>query len=332
MRATQGKPLKHLIHRRQVLLTGSLLGCAPTLMAQSDAPLRLLVGFAPGGGTDSVARLMAPRLSTFLKQNIIVDNRSGAGGNIATEALFKAAGDDNTFMLGTIGSLAVNQHLINMAFNPVTDLEMVGMAVTFSNILVVPMGSPITNFAQYLRVAKEPSTQLAFGTSGIGSAGHLAGELLKHVAKLNYQHVPYRGGAPAMADLLAGVLPSIFSTPSDALTYVQAKKLRALATTGSVRMEALPDVPTVAESGFADFEALNWYAYAAPPKTRSEQVRRLNAAIHEVLKDPAVIAQLAKWGMKAAPGTPEQLAQYARRESDKWAQVIKQANIKMSLK
>jgi tripartite-type tricarboxylate transporter receptor subunit TctC len=308
------------------------MGLAPAILAQNEAPLRMLVGFAPGGGTDSVARLMAPKLGAILKQNIIIDNRSGAGGNIATEALYKAAGDDNTFMLGTIGALAVNQHLINMAFNPVTDLEMVGMAVTFSNILVVPIGSPITSFAQYLRAAKEPSTSLAFGTSGIGSAGHLAGELLKHVAKLNYQHVPYRGGAPAMADLLAGVLPSIFSTPSDALTYVQAKKLRALATTGAMRMEALPDVPTVAESGFADFEALNWYAYAASPKTRPEQVRRLNAAINEVLKDPAVIAQLSKWGMKAAPGTPEQLAQYARRESDKWGQVIKLANIKMSMK
>lgn len=328
----RGPQLKPFIHRRQVLLAGSLLALAPAVRAQSDQPLRLLVGFAPGGGTDSVARLMAPKLSAILKQNIIVDNRSGAGGNIATEALYKAAGDDNTFMLGTIGSLAVNQHLISMAFNPVTDLEMVGMAVTFSNILVVPMGSPITSFAQYLRVAQEPSTPLAFGTSGIGSAGHLAGELLKHVAKLNYQHVPYRGGAPAMADLLAGVLPSIFSTPSDALTHVQAKKLRALAVTGAQRMEALPDVPTVAESGFADFEALNWYAYAAPPKTRPEQVRRLNAAIQVVLKDPAVIAQFSKWGMKAAPGTPEQLALYARRESDKWGQVIQQAQIKMSMR
>ena len=301
----RGAQLKHLIHRRQVLLAGSLLGIAPAIQAQSDAPLRMLVGFAPGGGTDSVARLMAPKLSALLKQNIIVDNRSGAGGNIATEALFKAAGDENTFMLGTIGSLAVNQHLINMAFNPLTDIEMLGMAVTFSNILVVPANSPIHSLNQYLRVAKEPSTTMAFGTSGIGSAGHLAGELLKHVAKLNYQHVPYRGGAPAMADLLAGVLPSIFSTPSDALTYVQAKKIRALATTGLARMEALPDVPTVAESGFTDFEALNWYAYAAPPKTRPEQVRRLNMAINEVLKDSAVIAQLAKWGMKAAPGTPD---------------------------
>jgi tripartite-type tricarboxylate transporter receptor subunit TctC len=271
---------------------------------------------------------MAPKLSALLKQNIIVDNRAGAGGNIATEALYKAAGDDNTFMLGTIGSLAVNQHLISMSFNPSTELEMIGMAVTFSNILVVPAASPVNNFADYLRAAKEPNTQLAFGSSGIGSAGHLAGEMLKSVAKLNYQHVPYRGGAPAMADLLAGVLPSIFSTPSDALTYVQAKKLRALATTGSSRHEALPDVPTVAEAGFPDFEALNWYAFAAPPKTKPEQIRRLNVAINEVLKDPAIVAQLTKMGMKASPGTPEQLAQYARRESDKWGQVIRQANIR----
>ena len=319
-------------NRRHWLWGACLAILTPWAMAQSDAPLRLLVGFAPGGGVDSVARLMVPKLSALLKQNIIVDNRAGAGGNIATEALYKAAGDDNTFMLGTIGSLAVNQHLITMSFNPSTELEMIGMAVTFSNILVVPASSPINSFAEYLRMAKEPNTALAFGSSGIGSAGHLAGEMLKSVAKLNYQHVPYRGGAPAMADLLAGVLPSIFSTPSDALTYVQAKKLRALATTGATRHESLPDVPTVAESGFADFEALNWYAFAAPPKAKPEQVKRLNAAINEVLKDPAILAQLNKMGMKAAPGTPEQLAQYARRESDKWGGVIRQANIRASVR
>ena len=310
------------------LLAICTMALAPWATAQNDANLRLLVGFAPGGGTDSVARLMAPKLSALLKQTIVIDNRAGAGGNIATEALYKAAGDENTLMLGTIGSLAVNPHLINMTFNPATDLEMVGMAVTFSNVLVVPESSGITTFAEYLRQARDPNTKLSFGSSGIGSAGHLAGEWLKFMAGLQYQHVPYRGGAPAMADLLAGVLPSIFSTPSDALGHIQAKKLRALATTGATRHDALPDVPTVAESGFPEYEALNWYAFAAPPKTRPEQVRRLNAAIQEVLRDPAIVAQLTKMGMRAAPGTPEQLAQYARRENDKWGQVIRQAKIR----
>ena len=312
----------------QVICWMSALCLTSGAMAQSDANLRLLVGFAPGGGTDSVARLMAPKLSALLKQTIVIDNRAGAGGNIATEALYKAAGDDNTLMLGTIGSLAVNQHLIPMTFNPATDLEMVGMAVTFSNVLVVPESSSLTTFAEYLRQARDPNTKLSFGSSGIGSAGHLAGEWLKHMAGLQYQHVPYRGGAPAMADLLAGVLPSIFSTPSDALGHIQSKKLRALATTGSSRHEALPDVPTVAESGFPEYEALNRYAFAAPPKTRPEQVRRFNAAINEVLRDPAIQAQLSKMGMRSAPSTPEQLSQYARRESEKWGQVIRQVKMR----
>ncbi len=310
-----------------ILCVGALCW-GPQALAQSDANLRLLVGFAPGGGTDSVARLMAPKLSALLKQNIVIENRAGAGGHIASEALYKAAGDENTLMLGTIGSLAVNPHLIPMSFNPATDLEMVSLAVTFSNVLVVPESSPITSFAEYLRQAREPNTTLSFGSSGIGSAGHLAGEWLKHMAKLQFQHVPYRGGAPAMADLLAGVLPSIFSTPSDALGHIQAKKLRALATTGANRHEALPDVPTVAESGFPDYEALNWYAFAAPPKTRPELVKRYNAAITEVLRDPAIVAQLNKMGMRAAPSTPEQLAQYARRENEKWGLVIRQAKIR----
>ena len=317
------RALKHL-------LGAGLLSCAPWVRSQSDANLRLLVGFAPGGGTDSVARLMAPKLSALLKQNIVIDNRAGAGGNIATEALFKAAGDDHVFMLGTIGSLAVNQHLIPMSFSPSNELELISLAVTFSNVLVVPESSSIATFTDYLRLAREPNTRLAFGSSGIGSAGHLAGEMLKHMAGLQYQHVPYRGGAPAMADLLSGVLPSIFSTPSDAIHHIQAKKLRALATTGATRSEFLPEVPTVAESGFADYEALNWYAYAAPPKARPETLRRLHAAITETLRDSGIVAQLAKMGMKATPSSIEQTTQYARRESDKWAQVIRQARIKTS--
>ncbi|MEY2659520.1 MAG: hypothetical protein RLZZ123_692, partial [Pseudomonadota bacterium] len=305
-----------------------LLLWAPVAMAQSDANLRLLVGFAPGGGSDSVARLLAPKLSALLKQNIVIDNRAGAGGHIATEALSKATGDENLFMLGTIGSLAVNPHLIAMGFNPSTDLEMISMAVSFSNVLVVPESSPITSFAEYLRASREPQTRMAFGSSGIGSAGHLAGEWLKHMASLNYQHVPYRGGAPAMADLLAGVLPSIFSAPSDAIHHIKAQKLRPLATTGATRSEAFPEVPTVAESGFPEYEALNWYAFAAPPKTRPEQIRRLNAAITEALRDPAIVAQLDKMGMKATPTSPEQTTQYIRRESDKWGRVIRQARIR----
>ncbi|MEY2622282.1 MAG: hypothetical protein RIT26_2102 [Pseudomonadota bacterium] len=317
--------IQHAFSRWLVLM---LVWLCPVAMAQSDANLRLLVGFAPGGGSDSVARLLAPKLSALLKQNIVIDNRAGAGGHIATEALYKAAGDENLFMLGTIGSLAVNQHLIGMGFSPSTDLEMISMAVSFSNVLVVPESSPILSFAEYLRAAREPHTRLAFGSSGIGSAGHLAGEWLKHMAGLNYQHVPYRGGAPAMADLLSGVLPSIFSAPSDALHHIKAQKLRPLATTGATRSETFPDVPTVAESGFPQYEALNWYAFAAPPKTRPEQVRRLNAAITETLRDPAIVAQLDKMGMKATPASPENTAQYIRRESEKWALVIRQARMR----
>ena len=313
--------------RLKQFLCWGLMSWSTWAGAQSEANLRLLVGFSPGGGSDSVARLMAPKLGALLKQNVVIDNRTGAGGHIASEALYKAAGEDNLLMLGTIGSLAVNPHLIPMSFNPATDLVMVSLAVSFSNILVVPAASPIQNFADYVRAAKQPNTPLAFGSSGIGSAGHLAGEMLKHMAGLQYQHVPYRGGAPAMADLLSGVLPSIFSAPSDALTYIQAKKLRPLASTGTTRHEALPDVPTVAESGYAEYEALNWYAFAMPPKSKPEQVLRLSAAINEVLNDPAIVAQLNKMGMKPSPSTPEQAAQYVKRESDKWGQVIRQAKI-----
>jgi tripartite-type tricarboxylate transporter receptor subunit TctC len=336
LRSALLKQLRLLAGLINLLLLGLLTAWLAPAVAQSAAegfpsqPLRVLVGFAPGGGADMIARLIAPKLSDQLKQNVMVENRPGAGGSIATDQLIKATPDGHTMMLGTIGSLAVNQHLNKLNYNPITDLTPVSLAVVFPNVLVVHASNDIQTLEAYIQQARALDTKLSFGSSGIGSAGHLGGELLKSAAALNNQHVAYRGGAPAMSDLLGGSLPSIFSSPSDAIQHVQSGKLRALATTGLKRMDALPLVPTIAESGYPGFEAINWYAFAVPVRTPPEVVRKLNLAVIQALNDPAIAAQIRKMGMEPAPTTPTEAARYVKAESEKWGEVVRKAKIKVN--
>ena len=308
------------------------LSTLPAHAAEGDnypnRPIKLVVGFAPGGSSDTVARILAPRMAEALRQSVIIDNRPGAGGNIASDYLVKSPADGYTIMLGTIGSLAVNQHLNKLAYNPVTDMAALSMAVVFTNILVVNSGSNIRTLDDYVKQGKVANSPLSFGSSGIGSSGHLAGELLKSAAGLNNQHIAYRGGAPAMNDLLGGTLASIFSSPTDALQFIRAGKLRPIATTGSQRLEALPQVPTIAESGYPGFEASNWYAFTAPQRTPPEIVQRLNAAIVTSLNDTGVVAQLRKLGLDPAPSTPDEASRHMREESLKWGALVRKAGIK----
>jgi tripartite-type tricarboxylate transporter receptor subunit TctC len=300
------------------------------VFAQSfpSKPITMVVGFEPGGGTDTVARVVAKFLGDNLGQQVIVENRAGAGGNIAVDFVNKSAPDGYTIVLANVGALAVNPHMLKLSYDPLKDLAPITMAVVFPNVIVLNPSVPAKNLAEFVKLAKDKPATITYGSSGIGGAGHLAGELLAMMAKIELVHVPYKGGGPAMTGLLGGQIDSYFATPVAPLPHIKAGKVRAIAVTGATRIALLPDVPTVAESGYPGYEAVNWYAYLAPGKTPREVVQRLNAEITKVLRTPEAITALDKQGVEPQPGTPEELAKYMRREYETWGKVVKQAGIK----
>jgi len=304
---------------------------ATTAGAQSSYPSRpvtLVVGFAPGGGTDITARTIAKKLTDYLGQQVIVENRAGAGGNIATEMVSKANPDGYTILLASIGSLAVAPHLNSkLPYDPQRDLAPISMGVVFANVLVVHPSVKAATVAEYVKLANAMPGGMPYGTSGIGSAGHLAGELFKLMAKANLTHVPYKGGGPAMSDLLGAQIPSLFASAPSVVPHVKSGKIRALATTGPKRSTSFPDVPTIAELGYPGYEATNWYAFVAPAATPKEIIDRLNRDIVRTLNTPEVRDQLLGHGEEPTPSTPEELAKTIARELVTWGRVVKQANI-----
>jgi tripartite-type tricarboxylate transporter receptor subunit TctC len=261
-------------------------------------PITTVVGFEPGGGTDTVGRIVAKFLGENLGQQALVENRAGAGGDIAVDYVTKAAPDGYTIVLANVGSLAVNPHILKTSYNPLKDLTPITMGVVFANVLVVQPSLKIKTLAEYIKLAKEKPGKITYASSGIGGAGHLAGELLAMRAGIEMVHVP-------------------------------AGTAIALATTGSKRTSTmLQDVPTVAEQGFPGYEALNWYAYLGPANMPKDVVERLNREIVKVLKTPAAIELLHKQGVEPEPGTPEELARYMEREYKTWGEVVKKAGIK----
>jgi tripartite-type tricarboxylate transporter receptor subunit TctC len=313
------------------LALGTLLTAGPAL-AQANwptKPLTMVVGFAAGGATDAVARIIAKHLGDELKQNVVVDNKAGAGGNIATDFVARAEPDGHTLLLGSVGSLTVAPHMnAKLPYKPLQDFAPVTMAVVFSNVLVVKADLPVKTLADYVKLAKAQPGKLTYASPGIGGAGHLAGELLKIKADIDLTHVAYKGGGPAMLGLLGGEVDSFMSTPPTAGPHIKSGKIRALATTGLKRDPLMPDVPTVAEQGYPGFDTLNWYAYVVPAKTPKAVVDRLNQVLVRILKDPDVVKELEMKGLSPSPSTPGELAAYMKREYDTWGQVVKKAGIK----
>ena len=292
--------------------------------------IALVVGFAPGGGTDTVARVVQKSLGDRLGQQVVVDNKPGAGGNIATDTVAKSAPDGHTVMLANVGSLTVAPHLVkDLPYDPLRDLAPVSMGVIFPNLVVVHASVPADTLADFIRLAKEKPGHYTYGSSGIGGAGHLAGELLKMMAKIDLVHVPFKGGGPAMQAMLGGQIHAYMATPVAAGPHVKAGKAKALATTGPQRDPLTPEVPTVAESGYPGYQATNWYAFVVAARTPKEIVARLNRDIVATLRDPRVIELLRRQGVEPRPGTPEELAQFMRSEHQTWGRVVKDAGIKI---
>ena len=314
---------------RTVLATAAM-AVAAAVGGQSfpSRPVTLTVGFAPGGGTDTAARIIAQKLSENLGQSVVVDNKTGAGGNIAAQHIAMAAPDGYTIHLTSVGPMTVAPHLVkDLGYDPRRDIAPITMGVVFPNVFVVYSSVPAKTLAEFVALAKQKPGQLTYASSGVGGAGHLAGELFKERAGIEVLHVPYKGGGPAMTDLLGGRIDMYVGVPSTVAPHVDAGKLRALATTGAKRASTMPSVPTIAESGYPGFEATNWYAFVAPAKTPKDLLDFWNRELTRVLNDPSVNAELAKHGLDPAPSTREELAQYIERESQKWGKVVREAKI-----
>jgi tripartite-type tricarboxylate transporter receptor subunit TctC len=294
-----------------------------------NKPIRMLVGFAPGGGTDTTARAMGGKLAQRLGQQVIIDNRPGAAGNIATEITARANPDGYTILMGTIAALAINPSLYKkLQFDPLKDVLPVTRAVDSTNILVLHPSVPAKNVKELIALAK--SKPLNGGSSGVGGAGHLALELFNLQAGTKIVHVPYKGGGPAMVDLLSGNINLIIATAASAVPHIKSGKIKAIAVSTAKRSGLVPDLPTISEAGLKGFEANNWYGILVPAGTPRPIIDRLNKEVVAVLNLPDVKEFLFKQGLDTAPSTPDEFGAYIRSEKAQWEKVIKAAGLYQS--
>ncbi len=324
----------HMTSRRRLLAITAALACSATLPLQAQPaawpakPIKLVVGYAAGGATDVIARIIAVKLGEQLGQSVIVDNRSGANSNVGAEIVARSPADGYTLYVYTIAN-TINASLYDkLSYDPLKDFEPIGLIAKVPNILVINEKLPVKNVADYVQFAKESPNGITFASSGSGSSIHLSGEMFKMVSKLNMLHVPYRGSAPAMNDLLGGQVQSMFDNTPSALPHVRGGKLRAIAITSAQRSPLLPDVPTLAESGFPGFDVQSWFGLAAPAGTPRAVVDRLNAELGKTLTNPEVRQRLLNLAATPAPGTPEQMRSFAAAEVKRWYDVVKLSGAK----
>ena len=306
-------------------------GFAPMAQAQSaypDKPVRFVVPYPPGGGTDVIARIVQGKFQSVLGQNINIENKGGAGGSLGTELVAKAAPDGYT-VLFTLSSHTINPAIYpKLGYDTVKDFEPVGTVASLPQILVANPQSPINSVADLIAAAKAKPGSMAYGSVGNGSPAHLAGEMLKLKANVQLTHVPYRGGGPAVIDVMGGQIPMTWVSIPAAAQFVKTGKLKALAVSTVKRAAAFPDVPTMVEAGVPDFEVDSWFAMFVPAKTPKAVIDRLNKALNEVVADPAVRARLLEQGAEGVGGTPEALAKVVNQEIPRWIKLAKDAQIK----
>ena len=298
--------------------------------AYPSKPVRIIVAFPAGGGTDITARIMGPRLTEIWGQQVLVENRAGASGVIGTEFAAKSAPDGYTLFMGTLGNFSVNQHLYpKMTVDPVRDFAPITQVVDVHFGLYANPALPANNVAELIALARAKPGQLTYSSSGPGGAPHLAMELFKRMAGVDIVHIPYKGSAPSMQDVMGGQVSMTCDSLIQALPFIRDHRLKALAVLGKSRSPQLPDVPTVDESGLAGYELTNWFGLAAPAATPREIVARLHADVVRVLQSPEVRDKLTAMAATVVGNSPEEFGARIRSDSAKWAKVIKDANIRL---
>ena len=305
-------------------------GTASAQTAYPAKPIRLVVPFATGGVTDTSGRLIAEQLSKRLGQQVIVDNKPGASGNIGTQMVASAEPDGYTLLLGFDGTLVINPHVFpKVGFDTAKDFAPIGKIGDAILILVSHPGVPAKTLKEVIALSKTQSGGLSYGTSGTGGTPHIAGELLKQRTGANLTDIPYKGGGQAMIDVMGGAIPLVYTAVAGAIQHVKSGKLHAVAVSSAQRAPSMPDVPTFIESGVADFDINSWVGLLAPAKTPRAVVDKLNTELNAVLNDPAVRERLNTLGISASPGGPEKFGRDMARDLSRYATVVKAANIKV---
>jgi tripartite-type tricarboxylate transporter receptor subunit TctC len=319
------------MNRLRTLMAGLAAACLPLIAAASaypDKPIRLIVPYAAGGGADGAARIVAQRLSVALGQQVLIDNRAGGGGVIGADAAAKAAPDGYTVLFDA-SAFAANPALRKLPFDARKDFIPVSLVVVAPNILVVPPQSSYKTLQEFMAFARANPGKLNFGSAGNGSASHLAGETLNDLARIDLLHVPYKGGAPALNDLMGNQIASYFGNTASTLGHVKAGKLRALAVGSSRRLPALADVPTLAEAGLPGFVSQEWNGVFVPKGTPDEVVKRLAKELRATLAEPEVKAKLTQLGLEPVGNGPAEFAAFVKTEMAKAADIVKARNIKL---
>jgi tripartite-type tricarboxylate transporter receptor subunit TctC len=306
------------------------LACPTTAQSQEypAKSVRVIVPFAPGGTSDFVARVYAAALTKELGQQFVIDNRGGAGGTLGADLAAKAAPDGYALLLYNIAMAFGPAMYTTLPFDPVNDFAPVSVLGLAPSALLVNPSLPVRSVAEFLALARARPGQLDYGTGGVGSSGHLAVELLQALGKVKLNHVPYKGGGPAMAATMSGEVAFLIETAGPVVPQIKSGRLRALGVTGAQRMAQLPDVPTIAESGIKDYVYTTWYALWAPAKTPAAIVNRLNQAVHKVVASPDVRTNMQNSGVEAVASTPAQLDERVRSDIAKWGKIIRDAGIK----
>ncbi len=323
-------------HRPNMLWTLVLLamlpGVAAPVLADDDyptRPVRIIVGFPPGGATDLVARVIGPKLGESLKQQVVIDNRAGANGTIGAKLTANATPDGYNLHLATLGAMVISPIITRVPYKPLKDFATITMAVQLQNMFITHPTLAAKTLPELITLAKKKPGALNYASSGLGSPGHLAGELFKSMTKTDMMHIPYKGGGPALTDLLAGHVPIFISVISTGVPHVKSGRVVALAVTGAKRSPALPDVPTVAETpGLKGYEASNWYGMVAPDGTPKPILERLHKELTGVLTSAVVRDTLLLRGIETTVSTPEEFTAYIKSETVKWGKVIRAANLR----